>query len=153
MATYLRVDYDKREYVTREADRSDEWDRDDTSASWDFKSVGVVSSVSCFDLVVPFDVKKGDDVWVVVAIYSTGDSFGHDDRACAEYIDAFLDKHKARACRDAVEKSRKGWDDYEEKKCEWIREDGSLGKLDYVPWNGYFESLDTVECEYLEVRD
>ena len=151
MAMYLRVDADKREYVTREA-TEDQWDRDDTDASWEFNHVTIASENGWFDLTVPFDVKKGDDVWVVVAIYSTGDSFGRDDRACAEYIDAFLDKHKARECRDAIEKTRKSWDDREDKKAEWIREDGSVGKLDYVPWNGYFEHLDDVECVYLEVR-
>lgn len=152
MFTYLRVDADKREWTTRAGDPEDRWDRDDTAASWTFNHVSIVEEKAYFDLAVPFEVKPGDDVWVVAAIYSTGDSFGRDDGACCEYIDAFLDKHKARACRDAVEASRKGWDDHTDKDVKWVREDGSEGKLDYVPWNGYFESLDDVRCEYLEVR-
>ena len=151
MTKYLKVDADKREWTTRVA-TEDRWDRDDTDASWTFNYVSIVEEKGYLDLVVPFEVKKGDDVWVVVAIYSTGDSFGHDDHACVEYIDAFLDKHKARACRDAVEKTRKSWDDRTDKDVSWIREDNTVGKLDYVPWNGYFESLDEVQCVYLEVR-
>jgi hypothetical protein len=152
MVTYLRVDSDKREWTTRTGDPDDRWDRDDTDASWSFNHVTIVEEKDHWDIAVPFDIKKGDDVWVVAAIYSTGDSFGRDDRACCEYIDGFMDKFKARECRDIVDRSRKGWNDHTDKKVEWIREDGSEGKLGYVPWNGYFESLDQVECVYLEVK-
>lgn len=152
MPTFLRVNSERHEYVTREGDRDDEWDRDDTASDWTFRNVYIVDEKSNWDLVLPFDVKEGDDVWVVSAVYSTGDSFGRDDRACVEYIDGFLDKHKARACARAIEASRKSYDDRTEKNAEWIREDGSEAKLDYVPWNGYFESLDDVNCDYLEVK-
>jgi hypothetical protein len=152
MVTYLRVNSECREYVTREADRTDEWDRDDTARDWSFRNVYIVDEKASWDLALPFEVKQGDDVYVVLAIYSTGDSFGRDERYSVEYIDGFLDKVKARVCWDVVEASRKSYDDHTDKKVAWIREDGSEGKLDYVPWNGYFESLDDVHCEYLEVR-
>ena len=152
MSTYLCVNYDCHEYVTREGNRDDEWDRDDTARDWSFRNVFLSEEKSAWDLCLPFEVKQGDDVWVVLAIYSTGDSFGHDERACVEYVDAFLDKHKARDCARLVEASQKSYDDRTDKEVKWIREDGSEGKLDYVPWNGYFESLNEVECLYLEVK-
>lgn len=151
MATYLRVNSEYREYITRHA-TEDQWDRDDTARDWHFRNVYIVDKNAAFDLVVPFDLKPGDDVWVVLAIYSTGDSFGRDDRYSVEYIDGFMDKHKARDCARAVEATEKRWDDHTDKDANWIREDGSAGKLEYVPWNGYFESLDNVECLYLEVK-
>jgi hypothetical protein len=150
--TYLRVNSERREYVTRQGDPEDRWDRDDTSTDWNFRNVYIVDENASWDFCLPFEVKQGDDVWVVAAIYSTGDSFGRDDRACVEYIDAFMDKHKARECARLADASQKGWNDHEDKKVEWVREDGSAGKLGYVPWNGYFEVLDEVRCEYLEVK-
>jgi hypothetical protein len=152
MVTYLRVDADKREMITRECDHEDRWDRDDTASEWTFNSVSTVEEDSYFDIVVPFEVKRGDKVWVVSAIYSTGDSFGTDDSACCEYIDAFLDKSKADACREVVlEKSVKDRRNFNNDSVKWIREDGSESVLQYAPWNGYFESLDEVRCEHLEV--
>lgn len=153
MSTYLSVNSSCHEYVTREGNREDPWDRDDTSCDWSFHDVSIVGSNSSFDLIAPFDLKSGDRVWVVLAVYSTGDSFGHDDRACCEYIDVFLDENKALDCVRAIEKtSGSRWDDNTEYASKWVREDGSEGKLDYVPWNGYFESLDFVNCERLEVK-
>lgn len=150
--TFLRVNSECDRYVTREARSDDEWDRDDTATDWNFRNVYIVDENSSWDLVLPFDVKQGDDVWVVAAVYSTGDSFGHDRGYCVEYIDGFLDKHKARDCARAIEATQKSFDDRTDKEAKWIREDGTEGKLDYVPWNGYFESLDEVHCVYLEVK-
>ena len=152
MTTYLRVNYNKDTWVTREATEP-EWDRDDTDTSWSFEHVEIVKEKDSWDLAVPFDVEAGDTVYVVAAIYSTGDSFGHDDRDCCEYVDVFLDEAKAQACINAVDAARKSRSDNTEKGLTWIREDGSEGKLDYVPWNGYFECLDEVRCETLEVKE
>lgn len=152
MVTYLRVDYDKSEWVNREADPEDRWDRNDTAASWTFNHVSIVKENEYWDVAVPFEVKEGDWIYIVAAIYSTGDSFGHDEAACCEYIDAFVDKHRADDCARAMEFTLKSYNDRTEKKAVWAREDDSIGKLDYVPWNGYFESLDEVRCEKLEVR-
>jgi hypothetical protein len=152
MVTYLRVNYDKDVWVTRKCDPEDRWDRDDTAASWTFNHVSIVKESDPWDIVVPFEVKAGDNVYIVAAIYSTGDSFGHDDAECCEYIDAFINEYKANDCTRAIELTQKSYHDRTEKKAVWVREDDSIGKLDYVPWNGYFESLDEVRCEKLEVR-
>lgn len=152
MTVYLRVDTNRYGTITRSADPESEWDRDDTSSIWEFNFVTIVDEQDYFDLCVPFDLKKGDDVWVVTAIYSTGDSFGHDASGCCEFIDAFLDKHKARECANVIRASENSYRDKTEHKIKWIREDGSEGRLDYAPWNGHFESLDKVQCNYLEVR-
>jgi hypothetical protein len=105
MTTYLRVNYNKDTWVTREATEP-EWDRDDTDSSWSFNHVEVVTEKDSWDFAVPFDVKVGDTVYVVAAIYSTGDSFGHDDRYYCEYIDAFLLFSNALACSNVVIASR-----------------------------------------------
>ena len=126
---YLRVNSTWYQYVTRESDPDETWDRDDTCSDWSFLSASVTEERDGWDLIVPFDAKNGDTVWVVAAVYSTGDSFGRDDRACVEYIDAFLDSHKARDCARAVEASRKSWNDHTDKEVKWIREDGTEAKL------------------------
>ena len=150
--TYLKVKTHIQCYTTRVADSTDRWYRDDTATSWELNHVNLSSEYSYWDVCVPFVVNPGDDVWIVAAVYSTGDSYGHDEGACIEYIDAFFDKHKARECARVVNLTRKDYHNHTEKKLEWTREDGSTAKLSYVPWNGYFESLDKVFCDCLEVK-
>lgn len=150
--TYLDFYFGCREEISREPYEDDEWDRGDTYTSWTLEGCSIKEEGEYFDVIAPFEVKSGDRVIVVYAIYSTGDSFGRAEGACKEVIDVFKDINKASDCVRAVEKTYKSWDDHTEKKVEWIREDGSEGKLDYVPWNGYFESLDSVRSEIIEVK-
>lgn len=150
--TYLDFYFGCREETTREPYKDDDWDRGDSYTSWDLLGCSIKEEGEYFDVIAPFEVKSGDSVIVVYAVYSTGDSFGHDEGACKEVIDVFKDMDKAEACVRAIESTTKSWDDRTEKKAEWIREDGSAGKLDYVPWNGYFESLDYVRAETVEVK-
>lgn len=153
MESRLKIDFDRYEFVTRSADSEDQWDRDDTCTDWTARNIELVTSDKAyFDVIAPFEVKLGDSLIVVYAIYSTGDSFGHDERGCKEIIDVFKSPEKAADCVRAIEATQNGYNDYSEKSAEWIREDGSQGKLDYVPWNGYFESLDGVYAELLAVK-
>ena len=142
--TYIKVNTTSHEHITRQADSDDSWDRGDTVRDWHFNYVSIVKEDDWFDLIVPFDLSKGDTVFVVAAIYTTGDSFGTDVRAHVEYIDAFLSVEKAKECYNQITGSNT--------KVKWIREDGSEATLGYVPWIGYFESLDYVVCELLTVR-
>ena len=153
MESRLKIEFDRHEYITREADRDDVWDRDDTRTDWSATGIELVSrDKDYFDVIAPFKVEIGDSLIVVYAIYSTGDSFGRDDGACKEIIDVFKSPDRAHGCVKAVEATENGYNDYFNKEAVWIREDGSVGKLDYAPWNGYFESLDGVHAELLRVN-
>lgn len=150
MGTYLKVNFDIREEVTRAA-TEDEWDRDDTYTSWTLEDVAVVPESGYFDVISSFEVNPGDTLLVVYAVYSTGDSFGRDDCGAMEVIDVFKSADKAAECVKAIENSASRYDSKNVSDASWVREDGSDTKLDYVPWNGYFESLEHVRCELAKV--
>lgn len=128
--------------VTCEADPDDEWSRDSTSTSWHVKGVQVASKDDYDGVTVGFDATPGEAVFVVYAIYSTGDSFGHDESAQLEFIDAFKSADKAAAAAQGLQGSAKGW----------TREDGSFAEMNWKPWDGYFESLEEMNVEAFVVQ-
>lgn len=82
------------------------------------------------------NVKVGDVAYLVWAQYSTGDSFGRDG---GQYtlLDVAL-------TREEAEVAKKFYDE--------ATHDGSYGaKAPYLPWFGYFESLDFVRVDGLVV--
>jgi len=90
---------------------------------------------------IDFDVDVGDTVYVIWAEYSSGDSFGHSDRGSTEILQVYKSLNKAKLAHDMLEKSRK----YE---CKIFSEVGEEVKC-FIPWIGYFESLDKL---HLDVR-
>lgn len=153
MPTYLSVKFDSYETVIRSAHR-DKWGRDDTRTTWDAQYLKAVSDQESWDVIAPWDLKAGESALVVYVIYSTGDSFGRSECGSVEVIDVFKTTELAQACIGAVRKTdrrypapgSKGLD-----SAKWVREDNSMGKLEYTPWNGYFECLEDVRCELLTV--
>lgn len=92
---------------------------------------------------IDYDVKLGDDVYVLWAEYSSGDSFGHGNRNRVDVVHVFKDPVAAFAARDAL-----------------LAEDSEGYKTDsgtkinyYRPWTGYFESLDNLHVDKCWVRD
>ena len=68
--------------------------------------------------------------YVVYATYFTGDTFGTDFEACI--VGVTKDQHEA----DALVTEAREFKGF-----------GQLSNGFYVPWNGYFESLESVRCE------
>jgi|GEM_PF-4240453 len=112
-------------HVTKEADTSDEWDRDDTSTEWSFGRLGLTKRQYEESFPVSFDVKAGDIVFAVVAVWSTGNSFSHDEQHCSELFGIFKDANEALEFEKALKNK-------------------SVPDI-YYPWDGYFESLDYIE--------
>lgn len=109
--------------VTREA-VEDRWDRDDTSTTWNFGDVFLQERKGWSEsFETSFDVNIKDLIYVVVAVWSTGDSFGHDDGANSEIFGVFKTYEEA--------------EEYENN----LKEGKGYGKYQ-LPWDGYFESLD-----------
>ena len=141
--TSLRVDHDRHTHVTRSAASDDRWDRDDTSSSHSVTGMHIVGDDAYFDVTVPDEVLPGEHLWLVWAVYSTGDSFGHDDAYNIEFVSAHRDEDTARhnagmlgsVPRDAS---------YGHRVKVLLDRRGTT--MEYtVPWLGYFESLDYVE--------
>lgn len=132
--------------VTQEANIEDSWSRDSTATSWTFDNLSVTRPIYGFSELASadFEVKPGDVVHVVVAVWSTGDSFGHDEGAQCEVFGVYKDLEKAKACEEALEKAT-------EYELIIKTESGKTLKL-HCPWHGYFESLDYVQVLTMTVQ-
>ena len=101
------------------------------------------------DVVAPFDLKTGDDAYVVWVIWSSGDSFGHESGAFAEAIGIFKDAKAAFELSNHIE--RTDW-----RKINTLKlttSDGQQFNTGWVPWSGYFESLDSVQVDAVLVNN
>src|SRR5665213_2821234 len=122
--------------------------RGTTNTSWDVRGLRLVDDedkaryLRFQDRVdVGFKPEKGKVYHLLYAVYSTGDSFGHDNGKNFTVIDVY--------------KSRKVAEENEKRLREGKPEKKGLvqlkmeGRKDlhgyYCPWNGYFESLDRLE--------
>jgi hypothetical protein len=123
--------------ITREATEP-KWDRDDTSTDWTFGPIYLQHRGSCESFETDFDVKAGDVVYAVVAVWSTGDSFGHDDASNSEVFGSFQTYEEADKFKTELENIKDHDGSY-----NFTFEIG--GRKIYVPWIGYFESLDYIE--------
>lgn len=128
---------DSYRYQTREGDGQQWGDRGETKTEWNFSHVSLEDRRRWLDSIEVGDDFSNDDLFYgIVVVYSTGDSFGHDDSYCAELV--------------AVVRSL----DEADGACNIIRNDtrNDEGELElpngfiipYVFWNGYFENLETI---------
>jgi hypothetical protein len=85
-----------------------------------------------FDAVLLLDDDELDnDFFFVVAVWSTGDSFGHDEAANIEIMSVHKTLEEAENAKSILEKTT----DYS------------------VPWNGYFERLNCLEILRMNRND
>ena len=96
------------------------------------------------DIVSRLDIPQGSNALVVWVQWSTGDSFGTSEVGEAEVFGIFLDLLSAIKLRDAL-RTAKG-------ELNLTTPDGQTFKYDYLPWQGYFESLDFVEISVVAVH-
>lgn len=72
------------------------------------------------------DFEEGDKIFVVYAIYGTGDSLGFDDHVAFEILGGFHSKEDAEKLRN-------------------VFLSGDVNKIGYIPpWEGYFEDLSEI---------
>lgn len=97
------------------------------------------------DIASSLDIAPGTRALVVWAVWSTGDSFGQSRGGQAEAFGIFTDINSADELQKALE-SYNGTEDL-----NLTTSDGQVFKISYVPWLGYFESLDTVRVDVVTV--
>ena len=146
-------------YVTRQSDPNDSWDQDDTGTSHNIVGIEIATVGGYYDISVPFDIEQGKEYFLVYGIYSTGDSFHHEEGSIT-YVDLFQTHEKAMECVHRLEEHHRvhvGLETYYPNK---KREKPPKGYVDYtcvlmddsekeykfhVPWHGYFERLSSLE--------
>jgi len=128
--------------VSRSADPNEEWDGDDT---WESHSPQAweISQNTYYDVIYPGTVKRGEDLYLVYAIYNTGDSFSRSDGQL-DVIDAFKSVLNARKCADAAGKATGHSFSYQN--------DFGQPASHHTTWIGYFESLTGIYSVKLPVR-
>lgn len=123
---FIKFEVEQEEWVTREANPNDEWDRGCTDGSATILSATLVDKDSYNTLVAPDGVQKGDTIYLVWALYGTGDSFGSYGGKY-ELLEVCSSREEAEDRRTHFE-----------------------NVTDYsVPWNGYFEWLESLNIEEL----
>jgi len=174
--TEISVIKDHRSHQTREPYPDDEWDRGNTSSSWTVDGIRLYESDHRrygwmeMDLDVPFEVTSGTKYYLMYVVYSTGDSFGHDEDSCIEFCGLYADKRIAEENENRI-RSHYNWANYSSwrigekpKRPKFVpKKDGAFnvflrtddGKGEYefsVPWAGYFESLSYIEIKEVQLQ-
>jgi hypothetical protein len=148
MGVKLEVMYD--EHITNLGgnDPDDRWTRDSTDRDITITGLQIVDK--CFDTVCQDDVVIGDQVGLLWAKYSTGDSFGNDGGQC-EFIQVLplakmhILSQNAETIMSANES--KSYSSYSVELLDAYGETYTLG----CPWYGYFEHLQSVDIKVLTV--
>jgi hypothetical protein len=146
MKNEIYLDITSDSYNCGGYDPEDRWSRDSYSYSWYFNGFTTQKNSSHYSLPVK-DFDKSKLLFAVYVIYSTGDSFGHDENAQLELIYIGHDGELAHKIKKFIE------EDYDKKRDGY---DGDIYKKPSVvdgvefwtyPWKGYFESLSYVSVE------
>lgn len=129
-------------FSTRERDESDSWDRGNTDTNNYIKGIIIPENERYYDLDTEFDVELGKEYYLLYAEYGTGDSFGSDGGQIS-FILLYKTLEKALVAQSILEVA-KGY------SAVIKTEDGK--DLTYsIPWNGYFESLDKIDVEFVRL--
>lgn len=136
---------DSYQEETRESG-DDGWDRGDTSTSHNIVGFHAApeSENKYYDLAVPFNPKEDVTYYVLYAVYSTGDSFGHDSGSSVEYI-GFYTEDELDIANENMRKVENSTKDNDNWSVELKTPNGHKTFDQHTPWIGYFEHLDYVE--------
>lgn len=148
VTTDLYVKYNSDKYTTREADADDEWDRGNTTSKHVLEYISLAAESAYSTVTYPGEVKVGEKIYLLYAVYSTGDSFGHDEDACIELISVHKNLDVARFNYETIKNNT---DKRYDVQLELSQDNGQTWKMS-PPWNGYFESLSYLKIAGFTVR-
>lgn len=127
-------------------DPDDTFSRPNTSTEHNIRGFSVGGESQYYDEVVLYEPEKGTTYYVLYAIYSTGDSFGHDEAGGIEYYGFYREDQL-----DVAKENKRRLNAAQEgAEAKIIMPDGSKEHNVYVPWLGYFESLDDLDIAPVE---
>ena len=125
---------------TDSPDPDDRWDRASTSTSYDIE--GFEISKKYYDLSTDFEPEFNVDYHLLYAVYSSGDSFGHDVGYDIEFLGLYEKKETADLNLKRITDRKK-----EDEEPTTLLTDFGMCYEFYIPWFGYFESLDYITIE------
>ena len=131
----------------------DEWSRDSTEACWSFDRLERTDKYP--DLTISKDeFEKSDQFWYVYVIYSTGDSFGHDARSSKLDVGLYSDYELAHKVAAAIRAHTNMYRNRDQRPKNFNEFSLKLpdGQTICASWNGYFESLDYIEVEKVDLK-
>ena len=132
--------------VSRGRDYDDKWDRDDTYVEHSIKGFRIAKKTDYRDLVASFVPKKNTPYYLLYAVYDTGDSFGRDDGKI-EFFDLYDNLEAADASCKILDGFTNNYKDNNDDPSVIIFDNEFKPYKIYVPWLGYFESLQGVYVE------
>ena len=122
-------------FTTQTRDPSEEWDNGETESFHTIVKIFISKSKEPYTSIpVNFTPTIGQEIYMVRAQWTTGDSFGWEHGYFHEVI-AIYDNYD-----DAATYVRNLYDAVKKEKVEL-----QCGHKYYIPWHGFFESLDFVE--------
>lgn len=145
MSYNIKIDKISRQYVTRESDPDKEWDADDLDWDHDIQGFVVVGEKDYWDFVMTNN-PKGKTLYLVYALYSTGDSFHHEENVIC-LVGLYEDESDAVAVMDALELDDKENEDSREPVKVQLPKKGVEETIATSTWKGYFESLSSINIE------
>lgn len=133
-----------KKYITNTGgyDPEDKWSRDSTDTSHEFGKIyrgrSHEDALNYNDLSIQVSEEefKYKEPVLVIAVWSTGDSFGHDSGYNAEIMCVQPTIADARKTKEILEKAKGG---------EELPNGNKVPG--WIPWNGYFERLDYITLE------
>lgn len=145
MTNLHEIYLDASRYVEIEDREIDsEWDRHSTSTTWIFNHLSLSKGRECAS--VPFEPKVGQEYYALIATINTGDSFGRDDNEYIEVFGVYETEDEAYQAKDVIYKNQ------DNSTLEYNLPGGKAVKVGN-PWDGYFESLGSLEVYPLTCRN
>lgn len=118
--------------TTREPSSGDSWDRGDSYTDWSIGDTFTVDSKDSYRATpISFTPVSNTPYYAVYAVWSSGDSFGHDENSNFELFGLYEAREEAEK-----ERNRLAADTSHE-----------------VPWNGYFEDLTLLEVKEVTLKE
>jgi hypothetical protein len=153
---WLKVTDNSWTEVTRERNPNSRWDADDDYTSHNFTGLTIAGDHG--DVPVNFPVAIDDVLFVICAIYDSGNSFGTQRGAYTEFVSAHKDMKIAKENLNRLEDWAKAIEAGQNKwsnggfRVKIVQDDGT--EMDYMPpWGSMFSGLESLEIEALIVKE
>jgi len=145
MSYNVKIDKISRQHVTQESAPDERWDSNDFEWEHDIQGFIVVGEKGYWDFVMEND-PKGKTLYLVYALYKTGDSFHHEENKIC-LVGLYEDELDAITVMDALEFDYKKNADSSEPIRIQLPKKGMEEVIATSTWKGYFERLNTVNVE------